>query len=344
MSIKSQTLFVAMMLLILACNKKESVKNDNRALANDSIAENDSLQNEDAPRKESINLFTLTTRDTTDVAFVSLSDIYHSNEEGADTLIMPNIKKMKKEDAVCFTLENKYRKRFLSQTNISETDSVFVYDFSKNKLASFAVKNLKTAALLNGYTSEEEWPYEPYDYMIGFELSKQSLKGLSDYYADVFVYVGKENPFTGEQLTPIAWKKTTANEYPSKALKKEDQKILKNKIAGNVYSFKTNGFEYFIRDYFSDDRREPFAHRLIVVDAKTKEVIIEKLFSESEGTTPTPLNNVNPDNIIEQYTGRLFKNKPPVVFGFLYESFGCPSIEFIDKSNEFIYLQCDNRH
>jgi hypothetical protein len=344
MTIKSQTLIIATTLLMLACNKKESIKNNEPTLTKDTISQTDSIQTEEGPRTESINLFTLTWKDSTDVAFVSLSDIYPFNPENNESLMLPDIKKMEKKDAEFFRLENNYRKRFLSQTNISETDSVFVYDYAKNKLASFSVKNLKTAALLNGYTSTEEWPYNPSDYMIGFEISKQSLKDFTEYYSDVLVYVGKENPFTGEQLTQIVWKKVAENEFPSKAIKKEDQKILKDKIAGNVYSFKTKSFDYFIRDYFSDDSKDVFAHRLIVIDSNTKEVIIDNLYSQSEGTTPAPLNNQNPDDNIEQYTGRLFKNKPPVVFGFLYQSFGCPSIEIIDKSNEFIYLQCDNRH
>ena len=98
-----------------------------------------------------------------------------------------------------------------------------------------------------------------------------------------------------------------------------------------------------MQDYV-DNRKLLFARRLLVVDSKTKEIIIDKLYSSSEGTSPTPLNYEEGDDVVNQWTGKLFKNKPQVIFGFLYESFGCPGISIIDKSNEEIYLQCDNRH
>lgn len=342
MKIKTYILSAVFLLLFFACSKKENTKNTQPDLSEDRTLENDSVQTEEIPRKESINLFTLTSRDSTDAAFVSLSDIYPVNED-TDTDVLPDITKMDIISAEYFILENKYRKRFLAKTTISETDSLFVYDYTKNKLASFAVKNLRTAALVNGYTSEQDFPYERYDYMIGFEISKQYLNGLSDYYADVLVYVGKENPFTKEALTPIAWKKISNKEYPSKALKKEESEILKGTTPGSTYAYKTNSFIYFLQDYLNS-QKDVYARRLFVVDSKTKDIIIEKFYSESEGTSPSPLNFQNNDNIINQYTGKLFKNKPPVVFGFQYESFGCPAISLIDKSNEDIYLQCDNRH
>jgi hypothetical protein len=332
-----------LLLLFIACNKKENTKTpnlvDSTSAATDTIREGDDY----TPRKESINLFTLTYRDSTDAAFVSLSDIYPLSGNDEDTLALPEIKKMSVKDANYFILEKKYKNRFFSKTNISETDSLFVYDYNKNKLVSFAVKNLKAAALINGYTSEQDFPYDRYNYMIGFEISKEYLKGFTDYYTDVLVYVGKENPFSKEPLTPIVWKKIAGKEYPSKPIKTKDHEQLKNKVMGNTYVYKTASYNYFLQDYL-DSRKDVDARRLLVLDAKTNDVIIEKIYGESEGTSPSPLNYQNSDNIINQYTGKLFKDKPPVVFGFLYESFGCPAISLIDKSNEDIYIQCDYRH
>jgi len=186
-------------------------------------------------------------KDSSDVAFVSLSDIYNISEGNA-TPAMPAIETMDIITAQYFTLEKKYRKRFLSQTHISESDSVFVYDYAKNKLASFGVKNLKATALINGYSSSEDFPYAPSDYMIGFEINKKYLNGFSEYYRDALVYVGKENPFAKEQLTPPDWKKVAAKEFPSRPLKNEDKKLLKNTSIGNTYAFKTNSYLYFLQD------------------------------------------------------------------------------------------------
>jgi hypothetical protein len=341
MNTKIYIIFIASLLSLLSCNKKET-KNNKPQSAKTTAAINDSVQvEEETPRKESINLFRLTYRDSSDVAFVSLSDIYPLNGKDNDKLILPEVEKMGIKAAGYFTIDSKYRKRFLTETNTSETDSLFVYDYSKNKLAAFSIKNLKTAAFLNPYSSEDAWPYHWYDYMIGFEINAQSLKGFSDYYSDVLVYVGKENPFTNKPLTPIVWNKISAKEFPSKAIKTKDLALLKNKTPGNTYSYKTEEYHYFLQEYLNST--EVGSRRLLVIDANTKEVITEKMFIESEGSSPAPLNSAD-DEVAVQYTGKLFKNKPPVVFGFQYESFGCSAISLIDKSNEDIYIQCDNRH
>jgi hypothetical protein len=341
MNSKALSIFTFSFLLLFSCNKKQEPQSVEALPAPVENIENDSITDQEVSRKESINLFNIMPKDSSDVAFISLSDIYPLNETDAEAL--PNIEERGILAAEYMTLESKQRKRFLSKINISENDSLFAYDYGKNKLARFAIKNLKASALLNGYSSQEDWPYKPYDYMVGFSINKQLLNGFSEYYRDAIVYVGKENPFSKEGLTPIAWKKTTTAEFPSKALKNEDQKLLKNTTLGSTYFYKNNSFHYFIQDYL-DSRKEVFARRLFILNAKTKDIILEKLYSQSEGTSPSPLNYQNPDNIIEQYTGKLFKDKPPVVFGFLYESFGCPVISLIDKSKEEIYIQCDNRH
>jgi hypothetical protein len=342
MNLKIPVLLGASFFLLLSCNKKEETRHNKHHLDKMATTENDTTETEEAPRKESINLFTLTYKDSSDVAFVSLSDIYPLSDTASDTLALPNIEKMEKQASKYFTLEKKYRNRFLSKTNISETDSLFVYDYAKNKLVSFAIKNLKAAAWINGYSSEEDWPYPRYYYMIGFEISKQSLNGFSDYYSDVIVYAGKENPFTKEALKPIVWKKIAGKEYPSKPMKAGDRAILKNTVSGNTYSYRSESYQYFLQDYL-DSNKIIYDRRLLVTNSN-KDIIIEKLYSQSEGTSPAPLNGENGDNSFDQYTGKLFKNKPPVVFGFQYESFGCPAISIIDKSNEDIYIQCDNRH
>ncbi|WP_264530270.1 oxidoreductase [Flavobacterium sp. N502540] len=337
-------LSASLLLLIFSCNKKENPKSAQSGLAQHNQVENDSTQKgeEQTPKKESINLFTLMPKDSSDVAFISLSDIYPVNDE-KDTLVLPNIEKLGKHDAQYFTFDKNYRKRFLSKTNISESDSVFIFDYARHKLVSLAVKNLKTAAMLNVYSSEGDWPYHNYDFMIGFEINKKHLNGFSEYFRDALVYVGKENPFSKVGLKPIVWKKIAGKEYPSRPMKREDRTLLKNKLTGTAYSFKTTDYHYFLQEYL-DANKTIYARRLLVTDSKTNDIIIEKFYCQSEGTSPAPLNYEEGDNEINQWTGKLFKNKPLVVFGFEYISFGCPSISVIDQSNEEIFLQCDNRH
>ena len=49
-------------------------------------------------------------------------------------------------------------------------------------------------------------------------------------------------------------------------------------------------------------------------------------------------------NVINQWTGKLFKNKENVIFGFQYHSFSCPYITVLSKKPAQIEINCDNRH
>ncbi|MCP2028035.1 hypothetical protein L1276_003203 [Flavobacterium sp. HSC-32F16] len=343
MKIKLYALSTVLSLLLFSCNKKENTTIKLPEAAEHTETGTDTLQEADeTPRKQSINLFTVMPKDSSDIAFISLSDVYSVGYE-KDTLALPNVEKMGKENARYFTFGDIYRKRLLTGANISETDSVFIIDYAKNKRVSFAVKNLKTAAMLSLYSSGEDWPYRNFDYMIGFEIDKKLLNGFSEYYSDALVYVGKENPFSKERLKPISWEKIAKKDYPSKTMKNEERVLLKNTVTGNTYKFKTDSHEYYLQDYLDSDKII-YGRRLLVINSTTKDIIIEKVYHSNEGSSPCPLNYEEGDEAINQWTGKLFKNKPPVVFGFEYVSFGCPGISIIDKSNEDIYLQCDNRH
>ncbi len=92
---------------------------------------------------------------------------------------------------------------------------------------------------------------------------------------------------------------------------------------------------------------------LLVIDKKSGEVVVEQLFQRGENILPTPLNfgiefekdNVENDYTIlrEQWTGKLFKNKPLVVFGFEWSPY-CPAITFLSQTEKSIWINCDSRH
>ena len=66
MNTKIYIIFIASLLSLLSCNKKET-KNNKAQSAKTTTATNDSVQaEEETPRKESINLFRLTYRDSSD--------------------------------------------------------------------------------------------------------------------------------------------------------------------------------------------------------------------------------------------------------------------------------------
>lgn len=286
---------------------------------------------------QEIMLFSLS--DSNDkTIFISLSDIYPLSDH-IDSLAVPE-----ESSEEHFKLNSIYRKRFLTKTKIAESDNIFLYDYVQNKLLSFTVKNLNVVANLSPYESGDETPHSQYDYMIGFEIDKKLTQVFGDYANEILVAVGEKNPFAEKQLTAIVWKKINSKEFPSKKIKDEFGVLEQKYAIGNSYTFKFGSLEYFIQDFIRDETT--FARRLLVVDSKTKAIIHEDLFSEGESDSLAPLNFINKEegNSQNQWTGKLFKNKETVIFGFEYHSFGCPEITVLGKKPTPIGIYCDNRH
>lgn len=273
---------------------------------------------------------------TQSLAFISLSEIYPLSEN-PDSLAIPDLSEREIGEAQnfeYFTLDSTYRKRFLAETNISETDKVFIYDYATNALQTFTVKNLTVVACMNIYGAD--WPYSQYDYMIGFEVNKNALKHFDKYYINTLAYVGKQNPFVRGQMQQIIWEKIEPAAYPSKALPTYDSSYAGICRIGDAYKFETEGFLYYVQDLVRLTNNWVSVKRLIVIDNKTKEIVCEKYFYSGESASFAPLD--------DQWTGTLFKNKPPVIFGFQYFTFGCPGITFLSNTENDIYINCDNRH
>jgi hypothetical protein len=273
-------------------------------------------------------------------AFTSLSDNYVLNTH-PDSLAIPNFQEIPEKDAEYFALDSTYRNRFLRKLQIAENDTVFVYNYAVNEIKSFSVKSLNVVARLNIYGPDK--PYSQFDYMIGFELNSQWLKGLDNYFANSLVYVGKTNPFILNQLKPIVWKKTDPKNLPNISLHATDAKNLRQSktTKGKAYTFQMDGLTYFAQEFVKGGKTT--IRRLLVTD-QNKKIVFDRMLYEHESASLAPLNFTQPDLETNQWTGKLFQNKPPVLFGFEYVSFGCPSILFLKSTEKDIYLSCDNRH
>ena len=302
---------------------------------------------------EEFNLFTLNDLEentSNKVGFISLSDKYIISEH-PDSLAIPNLKNIQDKKVLqYFILNSEYKKRFFAKTKVSETDSVFVYDYSNDVLLSFPIKNLNVVANLSIYKDVNDYPFDQYDYEIGFEINKKLLEKLSKYYTSCLVYVGKENPFEKGQMTPIHWKKINNNEFPSIKIDLAKTSFqYKNSYKGKAYLFNSDKYKYYIQDYLEKQNNSSLSLRhLVIIDSKNGKVIIEKIFEESEGSSIAPLSfgidNSNDLDINAQWTGKLFKDKPEVIFGFEYFSFSCPNIIFLNSKKKDVYINCDNRH
>lgn len=286
---------------------------------------------------QNLNIFELNffEKDSTHrIALTTLTDVYHFSEN-ADSLAIPDLSSIGNERASEFTymkLNPIYRKRFLINTKTSDTDTVFIYDYSMDKLLSFPVKSLDAIALLNIYGAE--WPYTQKDYMFGFEVNKKYLKGF-DEQTHSLVYIGKNNPFVRGEMKLIHWKKIESGEFPSKQRPVYDSSYTGKCVIGSSAKYEAESLTYFIQELIRIKNNKVAAKRLIVVDIKTKKTICEKFFYSGESAYFSPSFN--------QWTGKLFKNKPPVIFGFHAVIFGCPSITYLSAEPD-IQINCDNWH
>jgi hypothetical protein len=268
--------------------------------------------------------------------FISLSEIYPLSEH-PDSLAIPDFSNIEMEAAPnynYFKLDSNYRKRFFEETKISESDKVFIYDYVDDKLITISVKNLTVIACITPYGAS--WPYTQYDYMIGLEMNKKLPLNFYKHFSYSIAYIGKESPFIRNQLKSMNWTKMESNDFPSKEMPAYNISYAGNCIAGNVYSSEIDNLHYFVQDLYRLADGFVAVKRLIVIDKKTKNKICEKLFYAGESASFAPLDN--------QWTGLLIKNKPPIIFGFQYYSFGCPGITFLSNTENDIYIYCDNRH
>lgn len=358
---RNLSLITTILLVCFACNQKpkQETTSDKASLDTDTTELLDSLNLDTTQEEETTSpaityrhdLFTLRNMEESlhkKIGFISLSDIYQMSDH-PDSSAIPDLSYKDKSSLRYFTLNDQYRKRFLARTNLSETDSVFIYDYDADVLLSFSVKSLTVVAYLSDYMGVDDCPCDPYDYMLGFEVPKSRLTKLKNSYFKSLVALGTANPFAEGGILALEWKKITSEEFPrtksSLAEVTRHQKVL----AGPAYLAESDQFQFYIEDYLDQYNTAFILDRhLIVVSKANNKVVKEAVYSSSEGTTSAPLNfginNSNYSDVKAQWTGKLFKNEPAVIFGFEWFSFGCPRIEFIQPKYKGLPIYCDNRH
>jgi len=295
----------------------------------------------DFPISISDNIYKLTpyyvdNDNETSTAFVNISETYFenkrfeyliSNEDRKDTL----------------TLTSRQRKVFLKTVNISEDDTVFIYELETDIVHSYKVKDLPVISCLNIYSYGGN--YEEYDFEFGFDLGKLKIE-----YDNNFVSIGKSNPFQTGDIKEILWTEIDNKNFP----KPFDVQIIDEDIRSwfdgvtseKSYSFTNKYFNYYIQNLKHKNGNVAYRY-LVVTDKKSDKIVYEDVYMESEGSylTPIKIDNIKEHNdYYIQWTGKLFKDKAPVIFGFVAHSFGCGSIDFINKEESYIRILCDNRH
>ncbi|MGB6269386.1 MAG: hypothetical protein WBF67_10295 [Olleya sp.] len=259
-------------------------------------------------------------------SFISLSDSRYQNYNEEKFINEDDLE----ENQNYFVLDKAKRVKFFNNIRIKETDTLFVYNY--DVIYKYEVSQLGLIITPDAYDS---------GYMIGFDLHGKIENGE-------FAYVGKENPFVINQLQPIVWDKINENKTPYKfstQIIDIRRRWWFNDVEINgTYKYSNKDFDFYLQELKRNYSKDYY---LVIVNTKTNEKIFEEVYIDSESTEASPIvTNINREEVYEnaQWTGYLFKDKPLVVFGFQYYSFGCPSINFIETPKTYIPIYCDNRH
>ena len=275
--------------------------------------------------------------DQTD-AFISVSDIYYGSGSIPPDIIK-NQQKIPYQDLRYLELEDAYRKKLLSALQLRESDTLYIFDYNSATLQKTPISKLKSVAYLSYYVSEGE-EIDESSYMLGFQVeSGKKWENIYQKHDHSIAYFGRRNPFIENLMVPIKWKEITPTDFIDKLFSRPPSS--KDKI----YEFKYADLNYYLKDFTEGEDLQ--VRDLIVLDDK-KKIFFKKTFKLNfEGREFTSLSGIQTeqeDRRNSQWTGTLFKNKPPVIFGFMSESFGCSVITLMEKAGGEIPINCDNRH
>lgn len=324
--------YFAILISIFSCKKTEKRKPTTEKFLKTEIKKDTiSSAKVDLQDFHIFDLYSIENGDRDDI-FISLSDIYHDSITVPPEIIN-NQKNIPFAERKHFELPTFYRQKLLKGTKLSENDTLYLLNYKDNILEKFPIRNLKAVANLNLYSGEDDDVLDYY-YMIGFQLNKtESREDAMKKINYSLAYFGKENPFASQKLSPVKWENSSLKELPIK---------IESKLKlGKTYKYKVGEIQCFLQDLMLE--KEISERKLVAI--KNGKVILEKTYTKGEGAEFAPLNFVDSAEYTDyQWSGNLFKGKPPVVFGFVSESFGCSAITFLDNSYPDLYTDCDNRH
>ena len=278
-----------------------------------------------------------------EAGFIPLADTYiwsdHLDSLAVESKYLGNIDD---ENSNYHTLNGENRTGIFSRTGIHEDDQIFIYNIILDSIAVCKVEEIPLVAFMSPYGAQGS--VSQYDYQFGFELKNTGLTGG---YYNSLVYIGPINPFIKNGLVPITWTEIDNSLFPHSRISKQDSATLfryGNLDTLRTYYFEHKGLEYFVQNKGHGNMAS--TRFVKVISSVTKEQLFVGIYNDSEGCYLLPLNGVeeNDYGTVQQWTGELFKNRPPVIFGFLGLSFGCPSISFIHQPEADIRICCDNRH
>ncbi len=276
------------------------------------------------------------------VNLIPLTDSYPWTEH-KDSLAISNhyLGNIKTDNNNYHQLDSNFRSRFLGRMNISEDHNIFVYNVSRDKIFTYRVKDQPLVGILTPYGAQDQ--IQQYDYIIGFDLNETLKKGIN-YTETIFTYIGKENPFQTGQLQELIWSKIDYNLFKTNINWNNATFKIRYDPLKDVYLFSMENLDYYLINLVENDQLRD--RHLIIVDRSSKTIMADFYYSEGESSSlaPITIKGAQQGSSGGQWTGKMFKNAPPIIFGILYHTFGCPKIDIISESRSSIRLRCDNRH
>lgn len=269
-------------------------------------------------------------------AFISVSDNYFDSGSVPPEVIK-NQKKIPFEQLKYIQLDAPYRAKMLAALQLKERDTLYVFNYQTAKVHKTPISQLKSVAYLSYYIGEGE-DLDDGSYMLGFEVERgKDWLNIADLYDNTLAYFGDKNPFVENQMVNIRWKEIKVNNYADQI--PTDARLKK----GKSYIFTNQHLTYYLQDYLEGE--EVILRNLVVVDQQNQ-IFFKKSYNINfEGRAFNSLNGIEDQDLVySQWTGTMFKNTPPVIFGFTSESFGCSVITIMSAAAKEIPIYCDNRH
>lgn len=289
------------------------------------------------------------------ITFIPLSDGYRwhwDSEIDRDSIIIDRkYLGTINENYNYHTLSEVSRRAFLDTLQISETDSVFTFSYTSNKIERWQVADLKVVAWVSYYESSKV--YNSYQFMVGFETS--TVNSREDFKRGITA-IDARNPFRRGAFVPISWRKSDTTLLDLDMTVMGPTRCYRIDSTGTPLEFSYQNYRLVVQDFFQKFQRQRrnelvnyFDHtmrKLVVTDTETGMLISEKYYFDTEGTSPAYVveAGTNGDNVGNQWVGHLFWGYPPVLSDMEYQSFGCTELDILDMNGGGITLRCDNRH
>lgn len=351
MTAKNKTLYFLVLIIVIGCTGSpqksavKSVKVSNVSMDSVKNEMDTSLQKYTFP--ENVTLFSLLVHTSNSANeeehfFISISeqliDVPAVDEEDLIPLTGSEADSLE-----VIPISHERRAKLLRLARINEKQNVYLYNYKVDRLVVFPLKKLKTAAILNGYASKEDAPFNTNEYHLGILFDTLAIKELNAQYGDgVVVTIADEMPFVRNQMHKIRWKTESSASWPnnkSEFTEKQFVGLSKNKPV----SFQLDSLVFWVKDWGQNPNYR--SKRQLIILNKAGKKLLETVLVEDEGCSMAPLNSKNKEYENEsQWAGLLIKDAGPMYTGFVYFSFSCEYFGFTQFPKRRLYLNCDSRH